>query len=391
MSLPRGEEITDHIRAHWLQLASALPSHQQRVLNGPRTDQQRLMELQMVLDSAILASRDRFLQRGDRGVIVGSEDGSHFWFLAFANVEAALPGLPADARETLDMARQVYNPSDEAVVALLLPERRVRLLYLARDGMRGQVYQRASNPMAPTPARPAEREAPSQAPAERISRGRPRPGRGAPPPTGAPAAAPAPGLIGHATTTEKGYLIRVRHPERGLLGQVSLTQIDPEHMLVEAVVAGHEDDPTTADRRALLDPVVEALKRGFASVKTDRATAQAHIAAVLTGGVIPPDIPRQIPAQAIPCPHCEQPAFFLIFGEDSELTLDDYGRMMFEPIRGYGVPAWVVRAGPEGFGLTEARQLHPNRGPVVMITSVDLDAMIQAEFAAHQCELLAYP
>lgn len=381
MTLPHGEEITEHFGTHWLHLAGQLPPHQQRVLNGPRTEQQRLIELQLVLDSAILMGCDRFLQCGERGITVVKEDGSRFWFVAFADVDAALPGLPADAHETLDMARQVYDPASEAVVALLMPERRVRLLYVSRDGIRGQIYQRAAVSI-PSPAQsPAERAADRPAP-ERVSRGRARPGgREGPPPT----KIGGPGLIGEATVTANGYLIRVAHPERGLIGKVTLTQIDPEHMRVDAAVTGHEDDPTTSERQALLMSVVTALEQGFAAVRHDRAAARSVIASVLIRGVVAPDVPRRIGSQALPCERCGQPAFFLVFAEEDALTLDDYGRMMFELARGYGVPAWVVRAGPEGFVRAEARQFYPTRGDVVLMTSEELDDLIEATFAAHGC------
>lgn len=379
MTLPRGEEITEHFGAHWLQLASRLPAHQQRVLNGPRTEQQRLIELQLVLDTAILVGSGRFLQCGERGVTVVKEDGSRFWFVAFADMGAALPGLPADAHEMLDMARQVYDPVTEAVVALLLPEQRVRLLYLAHDGIRGQIYQRGGRSAPPSARGPGKRatERPS---AERGSRARATSARRSEPP---PTKVGAPKLIGDATVTPTGYLIRVAHPERGLLGQITLTQINPEHMLVETSVSGHADDPTTAERRELLLPAMTALQQSFAAVRGDRAAARSIINSVLTRGAVPADIPRRVAWQALPCTRCGRPAFFLAFAEDNDLMLDDYGRILFELMRDHGVPAWVVRGSPAGFGPTEARQLYPARGPVLRVTMDSLDAIVGAACEGH--------
>lgn len=307
MSLPRGQEITELVGEHVRRLQARLPVPQRRLLDGPLTDEQRLLQLQLVLDGARLAARDIFLSRGARGLVVAAEEGVHFWLVPFVEVNLALPGLPADAHEVLGMMHQAYNPRDEAVVALLLSERRVRLLYMARDGLRGEIYQRAAPPPRPQAT----------------------PGRS--------------GLIGDATVTPTGYLIRVAHPERGLLGQIILTQLDPEHMLVETSVSGHVDDPTTVERRELLLPAMTALQQSFAAVRGDRAAARSIIGSVLTRGAVPADVPRRVAWQALPCNRCGRPALFLAFAEDADLTLDDYGRILFELMRDHGVPAWVVR------------------------------------------------
>ncbi len=140
MTVSHGMEITSLIQAHWNLRALRLTPAQQAALRGPRNDAQRLIALDVTLQSAAAVGQHLFRVGYDRGVIVIDEEGAHGWLVAFAQVPAALPGMPDEALALLDIARQVYLPADEAVVTLLMPERRVRLLYLARDGMRGQVY-----------------------------------------------------------------------------------------------------------------------------------------------------------------------------------------------------------------------------------------------------------
>ena len=47
-------------------------------------------------------------------------------------------GLPADALEVLALVKQICAQTDEAAVALLLPNNTIKLLYLSDESMRGQ-------------------------------------------------------------------------------------------------------------------------------------------------------------------------------------------------------------------------------------------------------------
>lgn len=345
MSISHGIEITSLIQAHWNLRALRLTPAQQAALRGPRNDDQRLIELDLTLQSAAAVGQHLFHVGYDRGVIVIDEDGAHGWLVAFAQVPAALPGLPDAALETLDMARQIYSPADEAVVAMLMPERRVRLLYLARDGMRGQVYTRA-RPRATAQSAPT-------------------------------------GLIGQATVSADGYVIQVRDPELGLVGRAALHTVDAEHMRLEGAVAGHPDDPMTMRRQALLEPVLAALERGLATVGRDREAARALVDGLLTPGRVRADVPLQVATRLAPCTFCAAPVAFLIFAEASDLTLGDYARMMYEVTRRHGLPAWVLRSGPVALGPAEGREVFPTWGAITQVTPDALARSIDALSAAH--------
>jgi len=48
--------------------------------------------------------------------------------------------LPPDAMDTLDLVEQICAETDETAIAMLLPEQRVKLLYLHGKEMRGKTY-----------------------------------------------------------------------------------------------------------------------------------------------------------------------------------------------------------------------------------------------------------
>ncbi len=45
--------------------------------------------------------------------------------------------------ETLSLVEQICAQTDEAAVALLLPNNKIKLMYLSDAGMRGQTYARS--------------------------------------------------------------------------------------------------------------------------------------------------------------------------------------------------------------------------------------------------------
>ena len=60
--------------------------------------------------------------------------------MPFSLLPSVVVGLPADALEVLALVEQICAQTDEAAVALLLPNNKIKLLYLSDEGMRGQTY-----------------------------------------------------------------------------------------------------------------------------------------------------------------------------------------------------------------------------------------------------------
>jgi len=90
-----------------------------------------------------------------------------------------------------------------------------------------------------------------------------------------------------------------------------------------------------------------------------------------------------------PCQRCGQPLLFLIFGDHAtDVTgLDAYGRLMEQPIRRNGLPAYVLGqsngAGDDAVSLL--RCVWPDAGEVVEMTPNRPDAFVAALSVGHGC------
>ncbi len=111
---------------------------------GPRTEAQRLIELELVFASIQNATKELHARGSWHGIILISLDGQRFWYLPFNLFPAIVTGLPADALEVLALVEQICAQTDEVAVALLLPDNKLKLLYMGDEGMRGQTYTRRS-------------------------------------------------------------------------------------------------------------------------------------------------------------------------------------------------------------------------------------------------------
>jgi len=346
MSAVPGLDITDLVRAQSDVFALQLPLAQQAILRGPCTDAQRLLELQIVLDSASAAAQGLAGRGHGQGVVLVSQNGSQFWYVPFADMPQAVPGLPDDAHELLAMVRQVYDVTHEAVIALLLPQHKAKLLYMARDGMRGQTYAR-------------QRVTP------RIDRATPS------------------DIIAQATITDGGFVIHLRQTELGLLGRVVVSALGENHLFIEGHVAGHPHDPATNKRQAVLQPIIETLERALSSAGSDLVQARALVEGLLTPGKVSHDVPRQIATRICPCTHCGGPIAFLIFAEDADLTLEDYARMMFEVTHQHRLPTWIIRSGPLARAPADAIKVYPQRELLRRMAPSEFEELIDGLSDAH--------
>ena len=140
---PDDFEITSVIRAEMNLRMHQLSPERGTMLFGPRTEAQRLIELEMVFASVKSATKELRARGYWHGIVLISLDGQRFWYLPFSLFPSVVTGLPADALETLSLVEQICAQTDEAAVALVLPTNKVELLYLGGEGMRGQTYIRS--------------------------------------------------------------------------------------------------------------------------------------------------------------------------------------------------------------------------------------------------------
>jgi len=98
---------------------------------------------------------------------------------------------------------------------------------------------------------------------------------------------------------------------------------------------------------------------------------------------------HQTEAVVTPCQRCGQPLLFLIFGDHATdaAGLDAYGRLMEQPIRQHGVPAYVLGQ-PSGVGddaVSLLRRVWPDAGEVVEMTPNRWEAFVAVLSAGYGC------
>ncbi len=112
---PADFEITEVIRAEMNLRMHQLSPERGTTLFGPRTEAQRLIELEMVFASVKSATRELRARGYWHGIVLISLDGQRFWYLPFSLFPSVVSGLPADGLETLSLVEQISGrlPGDE--------------------------------------------------------------------------------------------------------------------------------------------------------------------------------------------------------------------------------------------------------------------------------------
>ena len=139
---PADFEITAVIRAEMNLRIQQLSPQRRTTFFGPRTEAQRLIELELVFAAIQNATKELHARGYWHGIILISLDGQRFWYLPFGLFPSIVTGLPTDALEVLALVEQICAQTDEAAVALLLPDNKLKLLYMGDEGMRGPTYTR---------------------------------------------------------------------------------------------------------------------------------------------------------------------------------------------------------------------------------------------------------
>ncbi len=104
-------EITAVIRAEMNLRMHQLPPERRTTFFGPRTDAQRLIELELVFASVQHATKELRARGYWHGIVLISLDGQQFWYLPFSLFPSIVTGLPAAALETLALCRANLRPN----------------------------------------------------------------------------------------------------------------------------------------------------------------------------------------------------------------------------------------------------------------------------------------
>lgn len=133
-------DMTSLVKAEFGLRLADLTNGEQQILLGPRTQAQRLAELDLVLTCARSAAATLVEMGYPHGIVIISMTGTELTLVPYAEIPMVFPGLPAEARELLAMAEQICAHEYTAIVGLLLPDNHVKLLYFAEDSIRGMTY-----------------------------------------------------------------------------------------------------------------------------------------------------------------------------------------------------------------------------------------------------------
>lgn len=172
-----------------------------------------------------------------------------------------------------------------------------------------------------------------------------------------------------------GAIYVFRHRTLGMLGRIRIQERarGGSHLVCE--VAGDPDDPNTARRAALFEPLGRSIA---ALLPTD--TEALALGEPLPAA--PHDSGQWVRGERICCVECGEPVAYVTFAADATDPgrFEDYARRLYAEHARWNLPAWIVGPvrGPSkrDLGIADVLQVWPTRGSIVPMTGTQFDAMI---------------
>jgi len=173
-----------------------------------------------------------------------------------------------------------------------------------------------------------------------------------------------------------------RHTEFGQIGRVVLRGHPDGRTIASAEVTGDVDDPMTAKRRAIFEPIGNELVKALedAMVARGRPAAESMIPP-------PPPIPgrpKQIGTKMFNCKKCGANVGLLIFANvgNDKSVLEDAAMIMHKKIIEFNVPTWVIGEisgqGNPMKNKAKILKVHPQREPVFEASPEEFNPMLEA-------------
>lgn len=129
-----------------------------------------------------------------------------------------------------------------------------------------------------------------------------------------------------------------RHRDLGRLGRILIQPMEDGQSLTVAEVSGEEDDPLTAKRKEIFEPIVRELTGIMEKVLgKGKGSAPANIKTP-DGGTM------AVASRILQCEECGDPAAMMIFAEHAKTPdeMEDYARMTFRMVTDRKLPAWIL-------------------------------------------------
>jgi len=128
-----------------------------------------------------------------------------------------------------------------------------------------------------------------------------------------------------------------RHRDMGRLGRISLKAMGGQTLIINEA-AGDRDDPLTAKRKEIFEPIARELSTRMEKILgKGKGTPPKHIEAA--------DEPSMsVAIKIIQCETCGEPAALIVFADLAKTPdeMEDYARMMYRQIADRNLPAWIL-------------------------------------------------
>ena len=168
------------------------------------------------------------------------------------------------------------------------------------------------------------------------------------------------------------WVFTFRHNELGDIGRIRLKGTG-NNTMINLDVLGAPDDPMTARRREIFEPIGMGIANQMESIVGEGTENPA-----------PTPMPTQdktlVKSQIMQCEKCDAYVAMLIFA-DNALTpdrLEDYAQMMYPNYSKMGLPTWIIGSPLNNSMDAPAHFLKvwPEREPVCLLTPDQFDPVI---------------
>ena len=182
-----------------------------------------------------------------------------------------------------------------------------------------------------------------------------------------------------------GWSYVFRHTELGELGRILLQGRPDGQTHVTCEVVGVPDDPMTAQRAAIFEPLSRKMTR-----QLDMATGGTGEGSSMDPLPHPPDPQQRIASKLMQCETCGAGVALLVFADDATDPggLEDDARLMYPKVVDLNVPTWVI--GPpldavlpplEQPALT--LKIWPEREPICSLSPNEFNPILDRLMTTH--------
>jgi hypothetical protein len=181
-----------------------------------------------------------------------------------------------------------------------------------------------------------------------------------------------------------GWSYDFRHAALGALGRILLQGLPSGNAThISCEVAGDPNDPMTAQRRAIFEPLGLEISSQMEKIKGSYTGATP---------IIPPPRPVKptevVESKLMQCQKCDAFVAMLVFAPHATDTgrFEDYARLMYQEYSRHNLSAWIIGPsfGPGPDDPANILQVWPTRKPLQCLTPGQFNPLIE-QLASNHC------